>query len=182
VGLKSVSGIVNWQHPNQSRGERSLAAATGTAGLGALGAVGLNAIQQGAQIKDGMLAPATGQPKTDIDFGAMMQNGLTGAVAVPVAVVGATALPVIAGGATIFGADVSGYNTINLAMQGHGWSAAAEGLNFGMAGCNRGSTQAISGDKPGGIADLQKAVELAQAQGDKQLAESAWQSLRTLQP
>jgi tetratricopeptide (TPR) repeat protein len=54
--------------------------------------------------------------------------------------------------------------------------------NSALTYFHRGNSRAVSGDKPGRIADLQKAIELAQAQDNQQLANSARQNLRTLQP
>jgi tetratricopeptide (TPR) repeat protein len=53
--------------------------------------------------------------------------------------------------------------------------------NYAKAYYNRGILRAISGDRQGAISDLQKAAELARAQGNTQVYEQAITNLRKLQ-
>lgn len=53
--------------------------------------------------------------------------------------------------------------------------------NLGGAYLSRGMTRAQGGDKPGAIADFQKAADLFQKQGDKDSYERALNLLKKLQ-
>jgi hypothetical protein len=86
--------------------------ATVVAGGAAVGA-GANLIQQGAAIKDGKIDPATGQKKTDINFGDVAMSGVYGGALAPVGAAALGLAPAVVGVAAVGGIGVSGVNAYN---------------------------------------------------------------------
>jgi Domain of unknown function (DUF4157) len=80
---------------------------------GFVAGAGLNLVQQGTQIKDGRIDPATGKKKTDLNFGEVAKTGAFGAVAAPLGAAAFGLAPVLVGGAGIVGAGASGINAYN---------------------------------------------------------------------
>jgi hypothetical protein len=80
---------------------------------GAVAGAGLNLIQQGTHIKDGRIDPATGQKKTDFNYGEIVQSGVVGAVTAPVAAVALGAAPVLVGGAAVTQVGTGAVNAYN---------------------------------------------------------------------
>jgi hypothetical protein len=80
---------------------------------GFVAGAGLNLARQGVSIKDGRIDPATGKPKTDINWGEVGTNGAIGAVAAPVVAAGAGLAPVVAGGVAAVGGGTTAINAYN---------------------------------------------------------------------
>jgi hypothetical protein len=98
---------------------------------GVVAGAGLNLAQQGAQIKDGVVDPATGKKKTDINFGDVAKSGAIGGVMAPVGAAAFGLAPVAVGALGLVGGGQGVKSGIENVQQGHNWSA---GLNFLEAG------------------------------------------------
>jgi hypothetical protein len=114
-------------------------------GGGAVAGAGLNLAQQGAEIKKGAVDPATGQKKTDIDFGKVGWSAAAGAVTAPLGGAAFKLVPTIVGGAGVIGGGttaVNAYNNItgnnfltnnNPEKTKNGWSAVVDVAETGLA-------------------------------------------------
>jgi hypothetical protein len=97
---------------------------------GVVAGAGLNLAQQGAQIKDGVVDPATGKKKTDINFGDVAKSGAIGGVMAPVGAAAFGLAPVAVGALGLVGGGQGVKSGIENVQKGHNWSAA---LDFGTA-------------------------------------------------
>jgi hypothetical protein len=97
---------------------------------GVVAGAGLNLAQQGAQVKDGVIDPATGQQKTDINFGDVAKSGAMGGVMAPVGAAAVGLAPVAVGAMGLVGVGQGVKSGIENVQQGNNWSAA---LDFGTA-------------------------------------------------